>query len=346
MMRENSSTSSFKIILGIIIVALVTGIVGKAFGRMYTAIAERNAINAFTKQRFDDFYALPEDSLDMVFIGSSHSYCTFDPANFDAESFQMGTPLQHPDTSYYELLEVLDYQSPKTVVVEVYWDMLDDDFELKQATSLFEVMKNEDRIEDYIDNVFPDGDKVKYKTPVIRYQQDFFAFAGSRLENKIKTAFGLSDESLPASTGDGVEYYLADGYVYCDIIIPEAEFDKTNQFKSLDGDNWEFSEVQKGWLKKIVELCEREDISLVFVTAPVANVSMDYIKNYDKIHEKVKAFAQENDVPYIDYNIINMEEGMLGNENFRDDAHLNDSGVKIVDEHFNQWLNEVLGQNN
>ena len=58
----------------------------------------------------------------------------------------------------------------------------------------------------------------------------------------------------------------------------------------------------------------------------------------------VGAFAEENGVPYIDYNIINMEEGMFKHENFRDDAHLNDSGVKILDAHFKVWLNDVLGQ--
>ncbi len=31
---------------------------------------------------------------------------------------------------------------------------------------------------------------------------------------------------------------------------------------------------------------------------------------------------------------------MLTNDNFRDDAHLNDSGVQIVDEHFRNWLIE------
>ena len=343
-MRENSSTSNFKIILAIVIVVVITGVVGKVFGRKYADVASLNAINAFTAQRFEDFYNLPEDSIDMVFIGSSHSYCTFDPANFDVPSFQMGTPLQHPDTSYYSLLEVLDYQHPETVVAEVYWDMLDDDFELKQATSLFEVMRSEDRIEDYIDNVFPDGDKVKYNTPVIRFQQDFFAYASSRLVNKAKAMFGVGDNANPSSAGEGVEYYLADGYVYCDIIIPEDEFDKTNQFKNLDGKDWEFSKVQKKWLEKIVDVCNERDINLVFVTAPVANISMEYIKNYDLIHNKVKAFAEENGVPYIDYNIINMEEGMFKHENFRDDAHLNDSGVKILDAHFKVWLNDVLGQ--
>lgn len=74
------------------------------------------------------------------------------------------------------------------------------------------------------------------------------------------------------------------------------------------------------------------------MTAPVAVVSMDYIKNYDEIHEKMADLAKEVNAPYVDYNLVNRQTQMLTNENFRDDAHLNDSGVKIVDEHFADWL--------
>ena len=79
------------------------------------------------------------------------------------------------------------------------------------------------------------------------------------------------------------------------------------------------------------------------VTAPIANVSMEYIKNYDKIHsqlEKISEDAMSED--YIDYNIVNSEEHLLENENFRDDAHLNDSGVEIVDKHFSKWLKGTI----
>ena len=79
---------------------------------------------------------------------------------------------------------------------------------------------------------------------------------------------------------------------------------------------------------------------MVLVTAPIALVSMDYIKNYNDIHNKLAALAKQVGANYIDYNIVNQQTSMLTNDNFRDDAHLNDSGVKIVDEHFRNWLTE------
>ena len=339
-MRARSFTSNFKRTVGLLAFCLIVGVTFVQAGKRYEEAASHNLVNLFTKTRFDDFYALEENTLDMVFIGSSHAYCTFDPENFDSVlgtlSFQMGTPLQHPDTSYFELLEVLKTQSPSVVVMEVYWDVLDDSFDMQQADSFFEVVKEEITVEEYIDQVFPVNEKVKYDLKAIRYQQDYFAYESSQMENEVKEKYGLTKKASP--TQEGIEEYRSKGYVYCDMQMLPTEYDETNQFKNFDGKDWEMDDTQMAYMDKIVELCRQRGIQLVFVTAPVANVSMEYIQNYDLVHEKVAQYAAENNVPYLDFNIVNQEEGLFTNENFRDDAHLNDSGVKIADAYFIDWL--------
>jgi hypothetical protein len=339
-MRENSFISSFKIIIKLLIFLLVVGAVFFSVGKKYKQAAEKNEVNAYTKSRFDDFYALEKNSLDIVFVGSSHSYCTFDPERIESDTalkgFQMGTPLQHADTTYFELKEIYNYQSPKYVVMELYWDVLDDDFEPKQADSFFEVLKNDSLKEEYIKEVFPLGAKAKYALPAVRFQQEYFAFKDKEAEDEIKEKAGVTKTVIQQS--NGTEYYRSSGYTYCDTVIAESEYDRTNQFKNFDGKNWEFSKVQLKYLEKIVDLCQEKGSTLVFVTAPVANVSMEYIQNYDIVHEKLSAFAQKHNIPYIDYNIVNQQEKLLEHENFRDDAHLNDSGVGIVDSHFSHWF--------
>ncbi|MEA5083109.1 MAG: hypothetical protein VB018_03025 [Lachnospiraceae bacterium] len=344
-MQGHSSISNFKLIglyAKTAVFLAVVYIVFSSVGRSYSLAAEENTINAFTKQRMEEFYEQPKDTLDTVFIGSSHSYCTFDPEIIDGylntSSWQLGTPSQHPDTSYYLLREVFNYQSPKTVVMELYWDVLDDEFEPKQADSLFEVLKNKELKEEYIAEVFPLGDKVKYSLPAIRFQQDYSAYEASKMEKEIEEKYGVSKKETEKA--NGVEYYQGRGYVYCDITMPQSEYDRTNQFKYFNGKDWDFNSTQKKYVEKIIELCKEKDAKLIFVTAPVANVSMDFIENYHKVNQKVSDFAKENGIPYLDYNIVNSEENLLTNENFRDDAHLNHSGVEIVDKHFAQWIKE------
>jgi len=138
----------------------------------------------------------------------------------------------------------------------------------------------------------------------------------------------------------GEEYYSSKGYVYCNMGMLPGEYDQTNQFKGLDGKYWQIDETQSAYVKKIAELCKQKGSELVLVTAPIALVSMDYIKNYNDIHTQLASLAKQVSANYIDYNIINQQTPMLTNDNFRDDAHLNDSGVQIVDEHFRNWLIE------
>ena len=309
-------------------------------GNKYSTASTENQINTYNLNRWNEFYALPKDNLDIVFLGSSHSYCTFDPEIIDSKlgtsSYQLGMPLQHLDSTYYTMREVLNYQHPQLAVVEVYWDMLDDEFELTQAGYLFQVMKNKDLEKEYINEVFPLAEKVKYLNSSMRYQADYFAYRTSELKKSIESRFGVT---MPATQRqEGTEEYRSKGYTYCDYNMLPDEFDKTNQFKGLDGAQWQPDETQVKYLTKLVELCRDNNVDVIFVTAPIANVSMDYIKNYNLIHDKVQEIANTLNVPYLDYNYINGENNLLTNDNFRDDAHLNHSGVEIVDNNFAHWL--------
>lgn len=339
-MQENSFISNFKTVIKLVVFLVIVIFAFNKAGAKYKEAADKNVVNAFTQQRYSEFYNQEPNSIDMVYIGSSHSYCTFDPEIIDSilktSSWQMGTPLQHYDTSYYVLREVLNHQKPKKVVLEIYWDILKDEFEMKQANSFFEVLKNQELKDEYINKVFPINERIKYSLFPIRYQQDYFAYEANEIQNNLEEKYGVHKKALPEVKG--TEYYRSRGYTYCDIIMPENEYDETNQFKGFDGEDWEFNRTQKKYIEKIIELCKNEGIELYFVTAPVANVSMDYIENYDIVHNTVAEFAKENNIPYIDYNIVNKDENLLTNENFRDDAHLNHSGVQIVDKHFAQWL--------
>ena len=338
-MPRPSSISNFKRWGGLALFALLVVLGVSAGGRAYQNAAAQNTINAFTAQRYRDFYDLPEGDVDLLFLGSSHSYCTFDPANFPGWSaYQLGTPLQHPDTSYYALRDALEHQSPRVVVQEVYWDMLDDDFDLKQVGSFFEVLENEPLRREYIQKVFPLAEKAKYRIAAIRFQSDYFAYASAQLQKELGERFGV--EKPAAAAGNGVEYYLARGYVYCDTVMPPAEYDETNQFKGMEGKSFAIAASQKKYLTQLAELCAERGIALVFVTAPIAPVSLDYIADYDAIHQQVAALAAELNVPYLDYNQLSL--GLQNNVHFRDDAHLNDTGVKAVDEHFSAWLSATL----
>ncbi len=294
---------------------------------LYNYADSQNKTNWYNQKRFEDFYALEPNTLDIAFLGSSHSYCTFDPFIFNdilnVSSFQFGMPLQHIDMSYYTLLEILNYQKPKVVVLEIYFDMLDDDYVNEPVNDLISVIQNEEIIELINNEVRPLNEQVKQNINFIKNQSSFLSYKNKELMTTLEDN-GYTQEEIEV---EGEEFYKGYGYISADYSMPLSEYDETNQFKNYDGKNFEISKVQKDYIYKISELAEENDIQLIFVTAPLANVSMDYIQNYDYIHNTINEIAQDLDVPYIDYNLIDVG---LENENFRDDAHLNDSGANIV----------------
>jgi hypothetical protein len=304
----------------------------------YTQAASLNKVNAWSKQRFDDFYALPPDAIDTVFIGSSHSYCTFAPEILDPrlgiESYQFGMPLQHPDSTYYTLLEIFKTQKPKLVVMELYWGVTAEDFEVKQAEALFQAMGKPEVRDDYIKQVFPWNEKIKYQIPFIRFQADYLAFLNSKIMDYAKSAFGVSSKAL---VQEGVERYSYRGFMYSDYQMLPGEFDETNQFKGFDGKNFEMSKVQRDYVKKAAELARENQAVFVLVTAPISKVSLNFIKNYQLVNSGMAALAEELDAPYMDFN---MASGVFEDANFRDDAHLNYSGAVIANEMFAVWLEE------
>lgn len=350
-MEDNLYTSNFKdialfVIKSLIFIAFVVPVIYYV-GNKYSAATTENKINGYNQSRWEEFYSLPDNSIDMVFLGSSHSYCTFDPLIVDeglgTNSYQLGMPLQHLDSTCYTLKEVLNYQKPKDVVLEIYWDMLDDDFELTQAGYLFQVLKNKPLEEEYIKDVFPLSEKVKYKINIFRYQADYFAYRNSKLKERLENNYGVF--TSPAAKQEGVEKYRSKGYTYCNYNMLPDEFDKTNQFRNTDGRKWEASAPQVKYLNEIISICRDNGIRLTFVTAPVANISLDYIKNYDVIHNYVQKIADDNGIKYLDYNIVNKDKTLFSTENFRDDAHLNHSGVEIADKYFIKWYKDNYNHN-
>ncbi|KXA17705.1 hypothetical protein [Fusobacterium nucleatum] len=80
-------------------------------------------------KRFDTlvdyaYYRIPKDSVDLLFVGSSHSYCTFNSRLFDhylkCNSLNLGTSSQPLSVTYSAILEILKRQNPKVVIIEVY----------------------------------------------------------------------------------------------------------------------------------------------------------------------------------------------------------------------------------
>ena len=107
-----------------------------------------------------------------------------------------------------------------------------------------------------------------------------------------------------------------------------------NPFKDYVFDPRKISKKALDYLEKILELCRKEGVRVVFVTAPLAPTTLSMIKNYRAIHEFFNDFARRNNVTYIDYNVLEDYKSLFTDQDFKDCDHLNVGGVIKFDTDF------------
>ena len=81
------------------------------------------------------------EEVDVLFVGSSHAFRTFDPRIFRAHglsSFNMGSRAQTPLNSYYLLEKHIKRLNPKLIVVETYYEVFGRD----GLESILELVEN------------------------------------------------------------------------------------------------------------------------------------------------------------------------------------------------------------
>ena len=107
-------------------------------------------------------YATKDNLMDVIFLGSSHCYCTISPdvlwGNYGIAGFNMTTSGQDKNTTYHLLKEALKTQSPKVVCVEV-WGMTSDEHGVQgniyRNMLAMKLSQNSiDLVESYIDEVW------------------------------------------------------------------------------------------------------------------------------------------------------------------------------------------------
>ena len=312
-------------------------------GRMYSYANDQNHVNLWSQQRFEDFYALPEGWLDMVFLGSSHSFTTFDPAQFEGRfnAFQLGMPLQTPDSSFFTLLEVYRYQQPDIVVMELYWNVMRNDFEAAQVETFFRVLRSEELRRRYIEEVLPLNERVMYEVEAIRHQAAAFAFANAQIRNFVRDSELFYEEGFVEDLPQGIEYYRSLGYVYSNLVMTQTEFERIRRTPAREL-NFTIAPRQRHFLEEMIRLTQYHGSQLIFVTAPISNVSFANILDYDEIHREISGFAAYHGIPYLDFHLRNLELNLFDDDMFRDHGHLNHRGAMVAGEYFMQWLDEVL----
>ncbi len=273
-----------------------------------------NTATSLTEKRLVDFYKLPRNSLDVIFIGNSHNYCAFQPQLIDdivpINSYIIGGGGDSIILSYNELKEVLLYQHPQLVVLETYTLNLYDKSttEITYYSFLDSGRWSVNKTTGFIDNV--SLDKLYTYFPGLRTRMRW-----ESPQIYIKETVNLTKNLFSSTIDPGMGVDLQTD------VISEYEF---NIEKRITVDEYPSPSPEiLEYLEKIRQLCKENNIQLAFVTVPMVIQPQCTDCGYAPFDSE--KYAVEHQIP-----LITFDPALFNHLHFVDFEHLNSFGSVIV----------------
>lgn len=244
------------------------------------------------------------NSVDTVFIGSSHVYCGIDVNILNHEygmnSIMLATTSQTMDLSYYAAMAAIEMQHPKTIVLEVFGMRADAEQSELASRSLLNDLPNWSRAK-YLAARNAVNPAYYYYYPIAEVHSNWWKISSSDL--------------IPQIPKRGERYSL-----YSDTVVPVEEWETID--KSVTA---ALPSISKMWLEEIVDICEKNGVELVLYTIPFPSTAKQ-----QAIFNGLADFAEERGIEY--YNLLGEYEkvGINAHTDFMDDHHLNRSGQEKV----------------
>lgn len=266
---------------------------------------------------FSELGTLPDDTVDVIAVGPSRVYNSFNPAILwereGITSFCMAVSGMDQRASYYHIKELLKTQSPKVVFIEaslIYTVGYRSDANEYRNTIVAKPSKNNyDLITEVTD--IKDTSDYLLRFPIIhtRYKElekEDFVFSNT---DKYRLGFNAGFTAEPQD-------------------IDEAVFTGTSPTEP--------DEDTKAWIARLMSLSEEENFTLVFYDCPTNENAGSYSKVLGAFE-----YLNELGVRTIDLNLCKAELNFDDSTDFCDWNHLNDSGASKV----SAWLATYLKNN-
>lgn len=262
------------------------------------------------------FYEEPENSLDVLFMGSSHMLNAVSPMQLWEEQGIVSNNLaqngQVLPVTYYHLQEALRTQRPGLVVLDIYKAIQDSliDSHASLHYTLDNMRWGLPKVRAIFD-LLPAEERPEFLLDIIAYH--------SRWKELTEEDF------LPPDTREkGAEALFKIKPLPDFRVLPETET-APPAASAID------------YLERIVELCQEEGIPLLLVAVPYATPEPDDMDR-QRVVNGIAAYAREWGVPFVNMMYVEEEMGFDYSTDMADVYHANWQGMEKI----TSWLGEYL----
>ena len=254
------------------------------------------------------FYAEEENSLDVIFIGSSQVYADIAPAvlyeEYGIASYDFCANEQPLSVSYYYIKEALRTQNPKVIVLDVftvYAEGYEEEGQVHQ--NLDDMPFSYNKLCAIWDSV-PADMRYSYYFPLAKYHNTWTDLYQGKAE------YGF--------------YHERDPYKGWSPFVYPAPFEAGAPARAEVAGQKESTPIPdyaKEWLYKIIDLCKEENVPLLLIKTPNGNGERQ------KLYNSVAELAFETDTPFVNMNVI-----------FDGQAHINVLHAEKVTSYLGDYL--------
>ena len=245
-------------------------------------------------------------------------------------SFNLGSSGQNPVDSYFLLEEVLRLDhKPKLLILETYWKALcGDDTDYISSSYIFLNMKWSRNKLGMFNSAFDFPASIKLFCKSFNNRRVLESSLSSIFNKYIKRFIhkhGSKDsEKQEKEIGKiSIDRYVGKGYVENEGLVSKTEL-LNNELKN---EVFKLNHYQLLYLEKTIDLAIQRVIKVILVSAPVPPTAFKDVYGYDEIYKRISKIAENREIEYLDYNIINNSLNIFTDEDFKDDDHLNKKGV-------------------
>ena len=261
---------------------------------------------------------------DVLFLGDCEVYESFIPAvlweEYGISSYVRGSAQQLIWQSYYLLEEMLEYETPRAVVFNVYaikygepqnnaYNRMTLDKMKWSASKISAIRASMTEDESFIEYIFP---LLRFHSRITELTADDFKYIFST-PTASDSGYLMQTEVRPMTT-------IRAGDDLFDYTLPTAAFE---------------------YLDKMRELCEDKGVELILVKAPTNHWKFWWHEEWDR---QIVDYADEHGLDYINFIPLYDKIGIDWSQDTYDEGmHLNVYGAEKLTRYFGKMLSEEYG---
>ncbi len=263
---------------------------------------------------------MDDGTLDAVMVGSSHVGMNIDNAQLWEEngiaSYNVWAGMQPVWNSYYYLKECIETQKPEVAMVDVFMAGTTVDFSTKAVA-----MKNittmpwgMNRINASLASFEGWQDAVEAMWGMPYYHNRFDELT----EDDLRGRYGWDEEAIPTV------------HQTSDVVTPIELLD----YRTIT-DTLPLTEKNEKYIRKIINLCQANDVELVLMVAPY-QATEEECKRLNRVEE----IAREEGVTVLNYLKLWQDVGIDPATDFYDIGHFNNAGIRKFTTLIGQYLQD------